>query len=622
MHGTLPSAHWRPAILLPLRDRHSFIKKRGRIKVGGSAQVRPSMALPHHHPVHVLVIQMGTIARLIETVNAVYDAHPSALCVGWVRSEDLKQATARKLFGHVEPIVARMDLPQGYVPDLCVFSLEDRPWIRYWTLRNLPLRAGIRRIATYGRSRRLHEFSRRKWRANTLLTCLVFYPLLLILSGMKTIWHWFCHYADIAFLFALAGMACLIRGLSGLWSRTARVADSGNAPHSQRVVLFIPSLGMGGAQRQLLSYLRHIDRNRWKPEVVTINTLDTFFAKEFDSLSVPVTFFRSGCRFEHVGIVWQLIRYLRRRPCAVLHSWLHYAVALGAIAGALVGVPVIVGSLRSERPGRFPWFYPKWQRAIDIVTGPLQTTVIANSRAVQEDNRRWAFFPNNKLITIYNGIETNGFPFLDEAGKTELKIELGLPSHDSVVGIVGRLFPEKDHATFLAAAEQVVQTVGKAVFLIVGDGALRAWVEAEVKRRGMTDRVLVLGERRDAKQIMQILDVLVLTSVTEGLPNVLLEGAVSGVATVTTAAGGAAEVVIDGETGYVVPCGDWEKVGDRIGDLLQDPLLRKRFGEAAKRRIAACFDPNSIARMIEGTYNPRDVTVIQGASFHQRGTTS
>ena len=82
-----------------------------------------------------------------------------------------------------------------------------------------------------------------------------------------------------------------------------------------------------------------------------------------------------------------------------------------------------------------------------------------------------------------------------------------------------------------------MQTVGTAMFVIVGDGSLRAWVESEIKRRGMMDRVLVLGERKDAKQIMQILDVLVLTSVSEGLPNVLLEGAVAGVATVTTAAG-------------------------------------------------------------------------------------
>jgi glycosyltransferase involved in cell wall biosynthesis len=587
-----------------------------------SAQVQPSTALPHRHPVHVLVIQMGALARLIETVKAVYEAHPSALCVGWVRSEDLKQVTALKLFGHVEPIVARMELPQGYIPDLCVFSVEDRPWIRYWSLRNLPLRRDVQRIATYGRSRRLREFSRRRWRANTILVCLILYPLLLARAVLLRAWNPIRHYIDVAMLFTLAGLAYLLRGISKLFAKNSRMADGGIAAGGQRVILFIPSLGMGGAQRQLLSYLKHMDRSRWNPEVVTMKTLDSFFVAEFQSLGIPVTFFRWGCRFEHVGIVWQLISYLRRRPCAVLHSWLHYAVAIGAIAGGLVGVPLIVGSLRSERPGRFPWFYPRWQRAIDVLTGPLQTTVIANSRAVQEDNQRWAFLPNDKLVTIYNGIEINGFPFLDDREKAQLKMDLGLPPHESVVGIVGRLFPEKDHATFLSAAERVLHTMGNTIFLIVGDGSLRAWVEAEIKRRGLTDRVLVLGERRDAKQIMQILDVLVLTSVSEGLPNVLLEGAVSGVPTVTTAAGGAAEVVIDGETGYVVPCGDWKQVGDRIVALLQDPLLRKRFGEAATGRMSACFDPHTVARMIEGTYIPGDVTVFQEASFHQRGTTS
>ena len=391
------------------------------------------------------------------------------------------------------------------------------------------------------------------------MACLILYPLLLVRAVILRVWYRGRTYIDVAALFALAGVACLFRGISKLFTGKSRLADGGISSGDQRVILFIPSLGMGGAQRQLLSYLRHMDRTRWKPEVVTINTLDSFFVEEFESLGVPVTFFKSGCRLEHIGVVWQLVRYLRARPCTVLHSWLHYAVALGAIAGGLVGVPVVVGSLRSERPGRFPWFYPKWQRAIDVLSGPLQTTIIANSRAVQEDNRRWAFFPNDKLVTIYNGIETNGFPFLDDAEKAQLKAKLGLPPHDGVVGIVGRLFPEKDHTTFLAAAQRVLQTMGKADVSYCGDGSLRSWVESEIKRRGMMDRVLVLGERRDAKQIMQILDVLVLTSVSEGLPNVLLEGAVAGVATVTTAAGGAAEVVIDGETGYIAPCGDWKR---------------------------------------------------------------
>lgn len=551
----------------------------------------------------VLLIQTGSLERLIAAAHAVCELYPSAVCIGWLRAEDLIQGRASGLFSYVEVIPSRMDPPRDSIGDLCILAFEDRFGAGYWTLRNIPLRSGFRRIASYDRSRRLREFSRFGWRANSIGACFILYPMLLCVRTIRAAWHYACRYIDIVALFALAGLAFLTRCIWNVCGRSQRMVSSrGTSQTTQRVVLFIPSLGMGGAQRQLLSYLRHIDRSRWQPEIVTIDTVDTFFVAEFASLGVPVNFFTSTFRLSHVGVVGQLVRYLRDRQCAVLHSWLHYAVALGAIAGGLAGVPVVVGSLRSERPGRFPWFYPKWQRAIDVLTGPLQTTVIANSRAVLEDNRQWALLPKQKLVTIYNGVGMEGLQRLDEEKRRQLKAELRLPPHEAVVGIVGRLSPEKDHATFLAAAERVLQTMGKALFLIVGDGPLRLWVDSEIQRRRMTGRVLVLGERKDAKQIMQILDVLVLTSVSEGLPNVLLEGAASRVAAVTTAAGGAAEVVVDGETGYVVPCGDWRQVGDRIVDLLKNPQLRKLFGEAAQQRMRACFEPNTIARMIEATY--------------------
>jgi glycosyltransferase involved in cell wall biosynthesis len=551
----------------------------------------------------VLLIQTGSLERLIAAAHAVCERYPSAVCIGWLRAEDLIQGRASGLFSHVEVIPSRMDPPQDPIGDLCILSFEDRFGAGYWTLRNIPLRSGIRRIGFYNRSRRLREFSRFGWRANTIAACFILYPVFLCIRTLQAAWHHTCRYIDIVALFALAGLAFLARCMWNVCGRSQRMVSSSGTPQTaQRVVLFIPSLGMGGAQRQLLSYLRHIDRSRWQPEIVTIDTADTFFVTEFASLGVPVTFFTSTFRLPHAGVVWQLVRFLHGYQYAVLHSWLHYAVALGAIGGGLAGVPVVIGSLRSERPGRFPWFYPKWQRAIDVLTGPLQTTIIANSRAVLEDNRQWAFLPKKKLVTIYNGIGAEGLQRIDEGKRRQLKAELRLPPHEPVVGIVGRLSPEKDHATFLASAERVLQTISDAVFLIVGDGPLRTWVDSEIQRRGMTGRVFALGERRDAKQIMQILDVLVLTSESEGLPNVLLEGAASGIPAVTTAAGGAAEVVVDGETGYVVPCGDWRQVGDRIVDLLKNPQLRKLFGEAAQQRMRVCFEPNAIARMIEATY--------------------
>src|SRR5437867_10909685 len=98
------------------------------------------------------------------------------------------------------------------------------------------------------------------------------------------------------------------------------------------------------------------------------------------------------------GVVWRLRCHLRARPCHILHNWMHWAVALGAIAGARAGGPTILGSLRSQKPSRFPWHYPKWQRGIDMLAVQLSTCLIVNSDAVREGARGWALVPERKLL--------------------------------------------------------------------------------------------------------------------------------------------------------------------------------------------------------------------------------
>src|SRR5207249_119758 len=116
----------------------------------------------------------------------------------------------------------------------------------------------------------------------------------------------------------------------------------------------------------------------------------------------------------------------------------------------------------------------------------------------------------------------------------------------------------------LEAARLISRTRPDARFLIVGEGPMRSGIESEIVREGISNRVHVLGMRKDAQRLIQVLDVLVLTSTSEGLPNVLLEAAVAGTPVVTTAAGGAAEVVLDGETGFVVRVGDAGSIARRV----------------------------------------------------------
>lgn len=142
--------------------------------------------MPPFHTSHfqVLLIQTGSLERLIAAAYAVYEVYPSALCVGWLRIEDLKQARVSGLFSHVEVIPSRMDPPRESNSDLCILPFEDRFGAGYWTLRNIPLRSGIRRIASYDRSRRLREFSRYGWRANTISACFILYPVLICVRAM------------------------------------------------------------------------------------------------------------------------------------------------------------------------------------------------------------------------------------------------------------------------------------------------------------------------------------------------------------------------------------------------------------------------------------------------------
>ena len=110
------------------------------------------------------------------------------------------------------------------------------------------------------------------------------------------------------------------------------------------------------------------------------------------------------------------------------------------------------------------------------------------------------------------------------------------------------------------------------------------------------------GERRDVLALIQLMDVLVLTSITEGLPNVLLEAAASGVPIVTSAAGGASEVVVDGETGFVVPCRDSRSVADRVLELIRERSLRRKFIDAARRRVRAMFTADRFAAAVQACY--------------------
>jgi glycosyltransferase involved in cell wall biosynthesis len=173
---------------------------------------------------------------------------------------------------------------------------------------------------------------------------------------------------------------------------------------------------------------------------------------------------------------------------------------------------------------------------------------------------------------------------------------LGLDPRDRVVGIVATLRPIKDHPTFLRAAAFVLREHPQTKFLVAGMSApdMLAELQALARSLRIDGQVVWLGGVPNPLSILPHCDVAVLSSRSEGFSNALLEYAAAGVATVATHVGGNAEIVQDGQTGFLVPPGEPAAMAQRICQLLSDDALRQQFATQARRRVETEFSEEQV----------------------------
>ena len=204
--------------------------------------------------------------------------------------------------------------------------------------------------------------------------------------------------------------------------------------------------------------------------------------------------------------------------------------------------------------------------------------------------------PEARFEVVRSGVDLARFaPGLPRA---EARRRAGLPAEGPLAGIVAALRPEKHHALFLGAAARVAARLPAARFVVAGDGPERAALERRAAALGIADRVHWLGTRHDVPVILRALDVAVLTShpIVETLPVSLLEAAACGTPAVSTAVGSVDDIVVEGETGHLVPVGDEAALADRLTGLLSEPERRERMGRAARLRAEARFDARDMLR--------------------------
>jgi glycosyltransferase involved in cell wall biosynthesis len=171
-----------------------------------------------------------------------------------------------------------------------------------------------------------------------------------------------------------------------------------------------------------------------------------------------------------------------------------------------------------------------------------------------------------------------------------------------VIGAISRLAWKKGIRHLIEATPYILESAPDAHVVIAGDGPLRAELEANADALGVRDRVLFLGSRADTIELMAAFDVFVLPSVVEGMSNALLEAMAVGRPVVVTDVGGNPEVVVDGETGLVVPPADPHQLAASIVKLLEAPELAAEMGAAGRRRVLEHYQIDVMTRRIEELY--------------------
>lgn len=283
---------------------------------------------------------------------------------------------------------------------------------------------------------------------------------------------------------------------------------------------------------------------------------------------------------------------LRERP-DIVHTHLFKSDLHGRLAARLCGVPVVVSTSHNN---------DVWAKRFPLgrlygFTAKLTDKVIAVSDEVRDYQIQHTGIDSEKICVIENGVDIRRFSNQTEAGlafRKEFQIDVDTP----LIGIIGRLKPQKDHDNFLNAAAQIKGKIPEARFLIVGDGPLRDELKFKAQALGLESSVIFCGLRQDIPAVLSALNLLVISSKWEGLPVTLLEGMAARCPIVSTAVGGVPNVVADGESALLVPPEDPSALANACTKILREPALARALVNAGFGRAQQQF---SLDAMIQKT---------------------
>lgn len=351
------------------------------------------------------------------------------------------------------------------------------------------------------------------------------------------------------------------------------------------VVQIIPTLDAGGAEKQLVLLAAEMRRRGWDIQVITL-TRNGPLAEPLQQAGVPIHSIDKRGKID-VSAFRRLTALLRELRPQIVQTWLFAANSYGRAAALQANVPCILASERCV--DHWKTVLHHW---IDRWLARRTERIIVNSSGIRD------FYVGHGLAAEKFTIIPNAVPPAapSRLRREELLKQLKLPSDVKLIGAVGRLWPQKRYKDLIWATDLLKVVRDDVHLLIIGDGPERSRLERYRRLVHIEDRVHFLGHRNDVPDLLPHLACLWLASGYEGQPNSVMEAQAAGVPVVASDLPGTRELILDQQTGYLVPLGDRAAFANRTQTLLNDPELAERMGQAGKQRMLSEF---SIAKMVD-----------------------
>jgi len=374
-------------------------------------------------------------------------------------------------------------------------------------------------------------------------------------------------------------------------------------PNARKIMFITDVFGEpSGAERNVYLLVTELVKRGYEPIVCCLRGGELSRATEKQGIVVFDLEMRRLYDLDGMRNMAKLVGVVRKEGVRLVMTYHDSSDLLGWMIKLLTGVPVISNrrDMGYKLKKRHVVAYRLANRSFD--------RIVTVSRAVKDRIIEREGASAKKIAVIHNGLDLSLYDRDDGTSDgRRLKASLGIGDSEQVVGILAALRRIKDHRSFILAASMVLEERPNVKFLLVGhdcqekDFSYRN-LEEFADQLGVKDRIAYIGPREDIPEVLSMLDVSVLTSLSEGFSNTILESMAAGKPVVATNVGGNPEAVVEGETGYLVPPQDPRALAARIVKLLEQEELAKAMGRAGRERAASMFSLGRAVDEYEGLF--------------------